>query len=129
MNSVKVPIGQPYGDIVVNTDRIYAAVVSEVAGGRIADLLIDCSGTRLISTQLSIAEVGVLLGSDFAQAVKADSAHSTCHPDRCSWVSIVPVTGVADVVHVNYGGHFVPLRGSVESVRQLLVQDAAEASA
>jgi hypothetical protein len=38
------------------------------------------------------------------------------------------VAEVAGVVHLNYGDHFVPLRGSVESVRQLLEQGAAAPS-
>jgi hypothetical protein len=129
MAIIEIPVGEPYGTIPVNTLTIYSAVPHPPAPDTSSDLLIDSSGARSIQALAPIKDIGLMLGTDFAEFTMASVARSTCFVNRTTWVSIVPHPQIAGVVQINFANHYIPVRGTVTEVRQALQSAVKFASA
>lgn len=121
MAVIDVPIGHPYGDISVNTDGIYAAMVDASDAGGATDLLINSAGARSILVLLPIERVARLLADDFVEFSQAGGGgRGACYVNRRLWVSISPHPQVAGVVHIGFPDHLVAVEGTVATVRERL---------
>ncbi len=108
----------PYGEISVNTDMIYCVITG--AGKKGARLLIDAAGGASIEATDSLSQIERLVGDDFVKFDRASIDPGKTLANRIGWVSIVPHLQVKDVCQINYRNHYVPVKGKLTEVVEMM---------
>ncbi len=123
MPIIQVPVGPPYGNILVNTDNLYAVQSHAVAPADSSDLLIDSAGARSILALVPIRTIAMQLGSNFVQLTA--SSGGSCFVNRLRWVSVVPHPQIAGVTHINYANHAIAVAGDIGTIERAFAGQGA----
>ncbi|PZU88371.1 MAG: hypothetical protein DI527_17475 [Chelatococcus sp.] len=108
----------PYGEISVNTDMIYCVIPG--TGKKGSRLLIDAAGGASIEATESLSQIEHLVGDHFAKFDRASIDPGKTLANRMGWVSIVPHPQVKDVCQINYKNHYVPVKGALPEVIEMM---------